>query len=316
MRKNPLLWTVPGLLVGMLAALPSFAFKVPPHNWSSDSIALRADVAAKAMNESRYSAAENAYRALIGLDPKEEDFYLGLYAAAMKAEHWDSASLALEELIDKKPEVKGKIAKQLQEIFEKTHRASDAKKVAPLVAKADPTYIDTRVAALISKSLLPEIKEEEPKPVGPPPREEVTPESVHAHTSKFGLTFLNAYQSESIVVAEYVGMDKTDNVTYFKPPRANYRIKEYLKGPPLNPFLPIRYEFHDVTGGTKPEGWKFDEASMMPKKGSKWIIFIPNAVPIDGSFETYHGNFGRQEYTDENLDKILKIIEEHKGQVR
>lgn len=313
MRKNPLLWTVPGLLIGVFGALPLLA-AVPPHSWSSDTIALRADIAAKAMKESQYGQAESAYRALIGLDPKEEDFYLGLYSAAFKAEHWDAASLALEELIEKKPEVKTKISKQLKEIFEKTHRATDAKKLAPLVAKADPAYIDTRVTALIDKSILPEVKEEVKPP--PPPRKEVKPEDVHAHTSKFGLTFLNAYQSESIVVAEYVGMDKSENVTYFKPPRANYRIKEYLKGPPLNPFLPVRYEFHDVTGGTKPEGWKFDEAKMMPKKGSKWIIFIPNAVPIDGSFETYHGNFGRQEYNDENLDKILKILEEHKGQVR
>jgi hypothetical protein len=183
------------------------------------------------------------------------------------------------------------------------------------VAKADPTYIDTHVAALIEKSLLPEVKVEEPKAFVPPPRKVVKEEDVHAHTSKFGLTFLNAFQSESILVCEYLGYEK-GNITYFKPPRANFRIKEYLKGPPLNPSLPVRFEFHDVTGGTKPEGWKFDEATMMPKKGSKWIIFIPNAVPIDGSFETYHGSFGRQEYTDENLDKILKIIEEHKGQVR
>jgi hypothetical protein len=118
MPKNPLLWTVPGLLIGLLGALPSFS-AVPPHKWDSDTIALRADIAAKAMNESQYTSAENAYRALIGLDPKEEDFYLGLYTAAYKAEHWDAASLALEELIDKKPELKGKIAKQLKEIFEK-----------------------------------------------------------------------------------------------------------------------------------------------------------------------------------------------------
>jgi hypothetical protein len=38
------------------------------------------------------------------------------------------------------------------------------------------------------------------------------------------------------------------------------------------------------------------------------------AIPTNGAFETYHGNFGRLEATDANLDKIYKIIELHRGQ--
>ena len=54
---------------------------------------------------------------------------------------------------------------------------------------------------------------------------------------------------------------------------------------------------------------------VMPKKGSKWIIFIPNAVPVErGMYKTYHGKFGIVEANEENYDKILKIIKDHQGQ--
>ncbi len=52
----------------------------------------------------------------------------------------------------------------------------------------------------------------------------------------------------------------------------------------------------------------------MPAKGSKWIIFIPNAIVVPGGFDTYRGCYGRQEVNDDNLGEIYAIIEAHHGQ--
>ncbi len=62
-----------------------------------------------------------------------------------------------------------------------------------------------------------------------------------------------------------------------------------------------------------PKGWTFGP-DKLPEPGSKWIIFIENAVPKRGAFETYHGSYGRQEANDENRNKIYKVIEDHRGQ--
>ena len=51
---------------------------------------------------------------------------------------------------------------------------------------------------------------------------------------------------------------------------------------------------------------KIDE-TMMPSKGSKWIIFISDTEPPHSIFETFHDlNFP---YSRENLDTVLDELE-------
>jgi hypothetical protein len=54
--------------------------------------------------------------------------------------------------------------------------------------------------------------------------------------------------------------------------------------------------------------WKFDESSL-PKIGSKWILFIPEAVPESGRFVTFHGPVGRVECTPAEIEAVSKNIE-------
>jgi hypothetical protein len=123
-------------------------------------------------------------------------------------------------------------------------------------------------------------------------------------------------KSEAIVIAEYRGLDREEGVSFFSPPCAVYRIEKYLKGPPLNRTLPVKYEFHEkLPDVAKPENWQWN-SGLMPKKGSKWIIFIEHCNSIDGMYETYHGAYGRQAYTEHNLDEIQSIIQQHRGQAK
>lgn len=283
--------------------------------WGDVGIAVRANEAARALMEKNFSAAQAGYRSLIGLDPNEVDFYIALYYSSAKSERWDHALLALEDLVDKKPEWKIQLADEFVQVLKKNHNTDDLPEYEALVKKqkSKGTIVQDRVDKLIERSLY---VKEKPKPKPKiKPRTVVDEEDVHAHTSKFSLTYDNAFRSESIVVAKFLKYESDGPISYFRPPKAIYHIEEVMKGPPLNPTIPVRYEFHQKIDQPKPKGWKFSK-DMMPKKDSKWILFIHNAVPIDGMLETYHGSFGRQEYNEENLDKILRIMETHKGQTR
>jgi hypothetical protein len=125
------------------------------------------------------------------------------------------------------------------------------------------------------------------------------------------LSYDNAIRSECIVIAEYRGCEKAENIRYNSPPRTAFHITEILKGPPLNKDLPVRYAFHTPFNGDPPENWKFDEKTMLPEKGSKWILFIEFAVPERLQFNTYMGSYGRQPATEANLDKLDKLLESH-----
>jgi len=117
-----------------------------------------------------------------------------------------------------------------------------------------------------------------------------------------------ALRSECILVAEYEGYEKKGDIEFFNPPIAKYKIQKILKGPPLNRDLPIRYEFHDRSVKKVPDDWKFGP-DKMPEKGSKWLIFLQIALPRNGAFDTYTGDYGRQPATDENMNKIYSLLE-------
>ena len=123
---------------------------------------------------------------------------------------------------------------------------------------------------------------------------------------------------ESIVVGEYVGCNERSRVsdgevtsktaiTPFTPPGALFRVADVLKGPPLNHVITIRFDFFD--NKPTPNNWKFDK-SMMPKPGSKWILFISEAVPhgVLREFETWNGSLGREAFSDERVTEIRKVL--------
>ena len=85
--------------------------------------------------------------------------------------------------------------------------------------------------------------------------------------------FDNAIRSESIVLAEYQGYDKNEDIRFNSPPLTHWKIDKILKGPPLSRALPLRYDFHTPDVSDPPKGWKFDE-SKLPEKGGKYIVFI------------------------------------------
>jgi hypothetical protein len=126
----------------------------------------------------------------------------------------------------------------------------------------------------------------------------------------YSLSLQNACNSESVMIAEYLGYEKNPDIRFNQPARAEYHIVKILKGPPLNRRLPVKYEFHDHSDPKTPAGWKFNDKDM-PEKGSKWLIFINNSVPHNGQFETYEGSYGRQPMTEENLNKVYQFLGSH-----
>lgn len=295
--------------------------------YGSVTIQRAAQAAASAMKKGDYGSAQGEYRKAIGFDPQQEDFYFGLYEASHKMQQWDQATLALEELFNKNPKFKDQMLLEYGEALFHLNRYDEAEPVLKkaLAKVSEPSIVETRLKRLMEKSIIvhkPEpgriIEYVEPEKFVAPEREgKLAAHEVHEHTSRKSLTFLNAFMKcEGVFVAEYKGYQHEGPVSYYKPPQANFHIVEYLKGPPLSKTLPIKFEFHEkIVGEEKPADWKFSE-SMMPKKGSKWLIFIPVCVPIDGKFETFHGSYGIQEWNEKNIDEIHRIIQEHQGQAK
>lgn len=96
---------------------------------------------------------------------------------------------------------------------------------------------------------------------------------------------------ESVFVTEANGEDKSkprDRVF-------NFRIVEIVKGPPISKQLPIRYG-----AGEKA-----------PEKGTRWMIFIQDAVPKTGAFETIDNEAGRIQATEKNLESLYRVYSPH-----
>ena len=136
----------------------------------------------------------------------------------------------------------------------------------------------------------------------------VTKKDEPVDTTNYKQTYKNAVHSECISIAEYLGYQKNPDVKFNQPIQADYKIVRILKGPPLNKRLPIKYEFHDHSNPPTPPGWKFSEKEM-PAVGSQWLIFIEHAVPHNGQFETYEGNWGRQPASEDNLNKVYELLQ-------
>lgn len=117
--------------------------------------------------------------------------------------------------------------------------------------------------------------------------------------------------SEWIVECEYQEYSKRKNIDYEHPPVARYHIVEFLKGPPMGRDPLILHEFRNSPMEKAPDGWKFG-IEKMPKKNSRWLIFVPVCVPDNGAFKTYHGRIGRLPSTEETRRQLNAVIEKHR----
>jgi len=294
-----------------------------PGIFGSVGVSAAARKGARAMKTGAWAEAQSEFRNLLA---KDDDFYFGFYDASKKLNQWDQAAFALEQLFEKRPSFKDQMSFEYGECLFKLNRYDEAE---PHLKKAldkvgEPSIVPAKLRTLLAKSDPPEaaptvgeIKQWTPPVVicvAPPPT--LLPESIDDRSEK-ALTYLNAFMKcEGIFIAEFKGYEDKEMITFNNPPTATYRIEKALKGPDLNKQLPIRFKFdRDIRGENKPAGWSW-KPEMMPKVGSRWILFIPNCIPVSGAYETFHGSYGRQELNEANIDEVHRIIQEHQGQAR
>lgn len=296
-----------------------------------------ANKAAQAWNQGDYATARDEYTKCIGYDANNPEFYQGVIESCEKLKDFQRAAGALEKLFaiapDKKkfyeydyglalynlnhydeaiPHLKAALAtaditpppfKPLQVNLDDLGAAgSQLDKIAPTPSSSSDGKSGGSAPAASPSSPGKVLKEDQSG---------VDSKTGDADMSRELMTYDNAIRSEAIVVAEYEGYEKSGEIRYNSPPKANFHMVELLKGPPFNKALPVRYSFHVPAASEAPPGWKFDEKTMMPAKGSKWILFIEFAYPERGQYNTYYGSYGRQEATEANLDKLDRLLESH-----
>ena len=125
----------------------------------------------------------------------------------------------------------------------------------------------------------------------------------------FAPTIDEALKSSSyIVVAEYAGYSKHWNkIDYFYGPIATYKVIEILKGSTLPESIQIQYDFTDGSACIVPQNWNFNE-KYMPKKRSRWILFLQSKSDKENIWKTYRGDYGRWEADESNIIKIEKQL--------
>ena len=299
-----------------LFSLAQFAYAAGESTGSTGSVTITryANNAAKAFAAHDYNKAKEEYRKAIGLSPDNLQFYYGLYDVCVHSGEWDQVAYALQKIFELDPTKKQPLRAQYGEVlFHLGHYEEAIPVLKQALKEAD--LPSAKISLVVPAPVL-EPGEKSPTPSQAPavisaPLVVIPPRQIMSRkeVSEFSLSFDNAAHSECILTAEYLGYEKKADTYYTHPPTANYRITKILKGPPLNRDLPIRYEFTDrINDSQAPPGWKFG-ADKMPKKGSQWIIFIQNALPRDGAFDTYQGTYGRQPATEENLNKIYSLLE-------
>ncbi len=340
MFKNKAL-IAPGLSLLMTASLglASFSPALALENlddvglFNSITVTRNAREAAKQAKSSQWEAALRAYRQAIANasnSPESKDLFYGLYNAAQKSNDWNTAGQALDTIFENDPTAKAHLLAEYGQVLTNQNRFDEAipvLKKALATADTDQNFLPTKLRELMIKTetvkevpkreLTQEEKDRMIAEVTPRKiehRETVRGEDVNVQHSANAKSFENAYSyCEFIGICVYEGYEKSPDITFFHPPIANFKIEKILKGPKLNRTFPVRFEFHDKTAKDRPKDWKFSE-DMMPKKGSRWLLFTDAAIPTNGAFETFRGNFGRMEATDENLDQIYRVIELHRGQ--
>ncbi|HEY9784205.1 MAG TPA: hypothetical protein V6D17_02310 [Candidatus Obscuribacterales bacterium] len=281
--------------------------------------------AQEAMQAKRYAEARDAFRLAIAVKDNVPELYIGLYVAAYQAGDFQTVAAALEKLFELNPEAKNQYAGELGEALYHMGRYDEA---IPLLKKG-LAYIDSPAANTPPKQLtIKDVAIDVPPP--PAPQTHIPTQIASATTAKpvdiipaahkkidktkLEQTLEGAIRSEGIVIAEYLGYQKSPDITYFHPPVADFKIHKILKGPPLNKDLPVRYEFHDRSEKNMelPAGWHFSD-DKMPEKGSQWILFMYFCAPHKGAYDLYQGCYGRLPANEENLNRVYAMLERERN---
>ena len=137
----------------------------------------------------------------------------------------------------------------------------------------------------------------------------------------FGVSISSAsaedrFKCESIMIARFAGYERKGEPafahprvrsTFAHPPIAFFQPIAFLKGGPTGMHsLSMTYRFGDGSDRPEQEEQKIEE-SMMPTKGSIWIIFISFTAPPHSTRETFHDQ--NLPYNRENLDNVLDELE-------
>jgi len=114
--------------------------------------------------------------------------------------------------------------------------------------------------------------------------------------------------SPVIVVGEYLSyqpLSLGSEIGYFSPPLALFKRIETWRGEEAGAEIRVRFDFHDGSPCLEPEGWRFKE-SLMPKLGTRWILFLSKDKSGTGYYETFRGDLGRFEF-GESARKIFVL---------
>jgi tetratricopeptide (TPR) repeat protein len=300
-------------------------------------ITKHANKAADYWNQGDYQRARDEFNKCISYDPKSVDYYEGVMYCCENTHEWSQVAGALEKMFSVAPEKKKFYEYDYGMALYNLNRYEEAiphLKAALATADIQPPPFKPLSVKLDDSGSGADIPKIAAIPEGSRPLTGIGSTGSAPPTANKGSSILkedeagvvsgsevdkmerelrtydNAIRSETIVIAEYKGYDKTDDIRWNSPPKANFHITKFLIGPPLARELPVRFAFHTPAQSDPPPGWKFDE-SKMPAKDSKWIMFIEFAVPERGQFNTYLGSYGRQEATDKNLDLLDKVMDSH-----
>lgn len=290
----------------------------------SVSLAKHVNLAAQYWEQGNFARAKDEYRKALYYSPNSVEFHEGVLNCSERTKDWSDVADALNRIFTLAPEKKAMYEYEYGMALFYLNKYDDAVTHLKLaLASADipsPVFKPLKINLDDSHSVEPLSMLPQPNsgwsqssaPATPLPGDGsgVTSISLIDHMKRELLTYENAIKAEAIVIAEYLSCDKSGDIRYNSPPIAHYHILQYLKGPPLNRALPLRYDFHTQYESTPPTGWKFD-ASLLPEKGSKWIVFIEPAVPERGAFKTFSGSYGRQPATQANLDEVDRLLESH-----
>jgi hypothetical protein len=318
-------------LASTISLMPSITPQVAlAEELPTDSVTLTSHInkAAELYDKGDYARAKDEYRAVISSAPNAVEPYEGLLQCSEKTRDWSEVAFAAAKIASLSPERKQFYEYDFGTALYNLNRFDEAvPHLKSALATADvpvPTFKPIRLMPPQGDNngriaILPEIQ---PRPAGRQASTDTTHEPIGV-TSNGPLdlakleNFENAIRSESICIAEYVGCEKDDDIRFNAPPATEWRIVRILKGPPLNRHLPLRFDFHPPEVAKQPPGWRFSQ-SLLPQKGSKWIIFIEFAVP-EGTkklFTTFNGSYGRQPATEENLNELDRLLEEHHMKVQ
>jgi hypothetical protein len=307
-----------GLLVGSMGST-----MLPVHAEvdaaSSVTVAKHANKAAEYWDKGDFARAKEEFKAVIGFVPNSVEYYEGLLDCSNKTNDWPSVVFAADKISSLSPERKkfyeydyGMALFNMNRYDEAVPHLKAALATADVPGMPSSSTSSTKINAPGYGRTATQIQDEEDAKV-------ITSGSAidTKEMSNKLLNYNNAIRSESIVIAEYQGYDKTNDIRFNNPPLTHWHIDTILKGPPLSRTLPLRYDFHTPDVTEPPKGWKFDE-SKMPEKGSKHIVFIEFSVPdgVKRWFVPFLGSYGIQPATEENLNTLDRLLESHNMKIQ